>query len=345
LLKRVTIKEVAARASVSYQTVSKVINNQANFSAETKQRIWDAVRELGYTPSYTARSLKLQSSKTIGYSWQPSPPDHTNPILDEFLQSMFRTAELCGYYLLCFPYHADPTQYLATYHELIESGRVDAFVLSIVNYDDPCVNYLLQRNFPFVAFGSLDSPLSFPCVDVDGGLGLSLSVEHLLSLGHRKIAALAWPVDSRVGNQRMAGYFSAMQKAGIEVPEEWVQRGEGSFEVGYQCTLRLLEASETTRPTALVAMNDSMAIGAMAAIRQHGFQPGKDVAITGFDDTPIARYMNPPLTSLHQPVSQVGQNLMERLIAYLETGVFPDPFYELLAPQLMIRESTTGVNA
>ncbi len=343
MLKRVTLKQVAARASVSYQTVSKVINQKAHVSDETKERIWEAVREMGYTPSYTARSLRSQRSKTIGYSWEPSPPDQTNPILDEFLQSMFRSAETCGYYLLCFPYHAEISKQLDIYRELIDTGRVDAFVLSIVNYDDPCVNFLVERNFPFVAFGHLDDPTSFPNIDVDGGLGLHIAVEHLLSLGHHKIAALAWPADSRVGNNRMEGYFSALHEAGIDALPDWVQRGEGSYDVGFKSMLRLLEMPEPIRPTAVVAMNDLMAIGAMAAIHQKGLRPGKDIAVTGFDDTPTARYLNPPLTSLRQPISEIGQNLMGRLISYLETGTYPEPFGELVAPQLVIRASTTGI--
>ncbi len=343
MLKRVTLKEVAARASVSYQTVSKVINHKSHVTGETEERIYAAIRELGYTPSYTARSLRSQRSNTIGYSWQPSPPDQANPILDEFLQSMFRTAETCGYYLLCFPYHGEVSRQLDTYRDLIDTGRVDGFVLSVVNYGDPCVNYLLKRKFPFVAFGHLDDLQTFPYIDVDGGLGLHMAVDHLLSLGHRKIAALAWPEDSRVGNNRMDGYFNAMHEAGIEVQPEWVQRGVGSYEVGFNSTLRLLAMPEKIRPTGIVAMNDLMAIGAMAAIRQLGLFPGKDIGVTGFDDAPTARYLNPPMTSLRQPVSSIGQNLMQRLITYLETGVYPEPVGELVAPQLVIRASTTGV--
>lgn len=340
--KRVTLKEVAARASVSYQTVSKVINEKVHVSKDTEQRIWDAVRELDYTPSYTARSLRSQRSMTIGYSWEPSPPDQANPILDEFLQSMFRTAEIYGYYLLCFPYHAEIHRQLAIYREMIDTGRVDAFVLSIINYNDPCVNYLLERNFPFVGFGHLDNPRSFPNIDVDGGLGLHMAVDHLLELGHRRIAALAWPSDSRVGNNRMDGYYAAMRKAGIHTHTEWVQRGEGSYDVGFQATLKFLALPELLRPTAIVAMNDLMAIGAMAAIHQAGLRPGADIGVIGFDDSPTVRYLNPPLTSLRQPISTIGKTLMERLIAYLETGEYPDPMCELVAPQLVIRESTIG---
>jgi len=343
MVKRVTLKEVAARASVSYQTVSKVMNHKSHVSSDTEERINAAIRELGYTPSYTARSLRSQRSNTIGYSWQPSPPDQSNPILDEFLQSMFRAAEVCGYYLLCFPFHAEISRQLDTYRDLIDTGRVDAFVLSIVNYQDPCVSYLLERDFPFVAFGHLEDSNGFPYIDVDGGLGLHMAVEHLLSLGHRKIAALAWPEDSRVGNNRMDGYFAALQEAGIAAHPEWVQRGVGTYEIGFSSTLKLLSMPEEIRPTGIVAMNDLMAIGAMAAIRKLGLHPGKDIGVTGFDDAPTARYLHPPLTSLRQPVSSIGQRLMERLIAFLETGKYPEPVGELVAPQLVIRASTTGI--
>ena len=342
MLKRVTLKQVASRAGVSYQTVSKVINHQVHISTEVEKRIWETVAEMGYTPSYTARSLRIQRSRTIGYTWEPSPADQANPILDQFLQSMFNTAEKRGYYLLCFPY-LEPGKQLDMYRHLIDTGRVDAFVVSSLNYTDPYVAFLCEREFPFVAFGRLDGSLIFPNIDVDGGLGIRMAVEHLLSLGHRKIATLAWPINSRVGDNRIEGYFSAMHAAGIEVRPEWVERGEGSYEVGLRATTTLLALPETTRPTAIVAMNDLMAIGAMAAIRNFGLFPGKDIAVTGFDDTPTARFLNPPLTSLRQPVWEIGQHLMERLITYLETGHYPDPFEELVAPELVVRTSSTGI--
>ena len=341
--KRVTLKEVAARASVSYQTVSKILNHQAQASDETRQRVLEAVRELGYTPSYTARSLRSQRSKTIGYTWEPSSLDQFNPILDEFLRSMFVTAEERGYYLLCYPYYQDIERQLETYRRLIDTGRVDAFVLSIINYNDPYVHYLLEQKFPFVGFGRLDDPPSFPNIDVDGGLGLHMAVEHLFTLGHRRIAALVWPEDSRVGNSRMAGYYEAMNEMGVDVHPEWIKRGEGSYATGFQAGNQLLDLPGDIRPTGIVAMNDLMAIGAIAAIRQRGLRPGKDVAVTGFDDTPSARYLTPPLTSLRQPVSLIGRNLMERLISFLETGKYPEPFAELVAPELVVRESTTGI--
>lgn len=342
--RRATLKQVAERAFVSYQTVSKVINQKVRISPEAEQRIWKAVEELDYTPSYTARSLRAQRSQTIGYTWRPSPPDQANPILDLFLQSMFSTAEQKGYYLLCFP-HKDQEKILDSYRFLIDSGRVDAFIISSVDYGDPCIEFLHDQKFPFAAFGRLDGNFRFPYIDVDGGLGIKIAANHLLDLSHRKIAILAWPLNSRVGDNRIEGYFSAMKSAGIEVHPEWIQRGEGTYKVGYNATMKLLSFEKKKRPTAIIAMNDLMAIGAMAAIRHSGLLPGKDVAVTGFDDTPTARYLRPPLTSLRQPIWEIGQNLMDRLIELLESGTYPSPYEELVAPKLIIRESSTGIQA
>src|SRR5262245_46460145 len=125
-----TLKHVASSAGVSYQTVSKVLNRQIQVSKETEDRIHEAARSLGYRPSFVARSLRTQRTFTIGYSWPPSPPDQENIILDQFLQSMFFAAEERGYYLLCFPYHSKLDKHLATYNELIETRRVEGFVLS-----------------------------------------------------------------------------------------------------------------------------------------------------------------------------------------------------------------------
>lgn len=343
MFKSVTLKDVAAKAGVSYQTVSKVINNKANVSPETEKRIWDAIADLRYTTNYSARSLRRRRSNTIGYTWEPAPPDQSNPILDTFLQSMFRAAEEKDYYLLCFPYHADDKNLLKVYRQLYDTGRVDGFVISRLNYKDPTVPYLLERNMPFVGFGRLDeADKSFPYVDVDGGEGVAQAIAHLVSLGHRKIAALAWPEDSRVGNNRMEGYYQGHAKAGLMPDPRLVSRGEGSSLVGFEATTRLLGLPMEIRPTAVVCMNDVMAIGAMQAVQKAGIQVGRDFGVTGFDDTPTARYLTPPLTSISQPISTIGENLMKRLIEYLETGAYPEPRCELVAPMLEIRESTTG---
>jgi DNA-binding LacI/PurR family transcriptional regulator len=339
---RVTLKEVASSAGVSYQTVSKVINHQIQVSKETEERIWQSVRVLGYRPNYTARSLRSRRSFTIGYSWPPTPPGLANPILDQFLQSMFMAAEARGYYLMCFPYHADPARQLATYNDLVHTGRVDGFVLSSVEYDDPRILLLQESNFPFVAFGRSNPELEFPWLDVDGAAGIGMVVNHLLALGHTRIAALAWPETSRVGNNRMEGYFSALEAAGITPDPATIKRGEGRYAFGYRATLELLEMPKASRPTALLTLNDLMAIGAMQAAHDQGLKVGAQFAIAGFDDAPLVQYLNPPLTSVRQPIWDVGQRIIPMLLEYIEYGRPPEPPCLLINPQLIVRDSTGG---
>lgn len=339
-MKRVTIKEVAARANVSYQTVSKVINHKVEVLPETEKRIWTAVEELGYRPNYTARSLRSKRSYTIGYTWSPTPHGLTNPILDQFLQSMFLTAEQSGYYLLCFPYHEENERQLKVYSELIDTGRVDGFILSSIEYKDPRITFLMDQKFPFVGFGRSDDNVMFPYIDVDGGTGVYQSVKHLYESGRRKIAALAWPEDSRVGNNRMGGFFKAMEECGLSVDETLIARGSGNYEFGYQACDELLQLPLSLQPDAIVALNDYMAMGAMAAIQKQGLTPGKEIAVTGFDDNPIVRYLRPSLTTVQQPIWDIGQKVIEMLVYQLEEGKMPEPICSLIPPKLIIRQSS-----
>ncbi len=337
--RRVTLKQVAARAGVSYQTVSKVINGKAQVSPETEARIWAAIRELGYRPHYIARSLRSQRSRLIGYSWPPSPPDQPNPILDQFLQSMFTSAEEAGYHLLCFPHHYGERQ-IEAYRELIESARVDGFIVSSVEFDDPRIAFLLEQNVPFVAFGRSNPDWDFPYVDVDGAAGMTGVVEHLLERGHRRIAALAWPETSRVGQNRLEGYFAALSRAGITPLDAWIARGEGRFDFGYQATTHWLDLPAGERPTAIVALNDVMAIGAMRAAQERGLQVGVDIAITGFDDYPLVQYLTPPLTSVRQPIWEIGQRIVSMLVALLEGQPLQEK-HVLIQPELIVRASSS----
>lgn len=340
--KQVTLKEVSIRAGVSYQTVSKVLNRQVRVSPETEERIWSSARELGYKPNLIARSLRAQRSRMIGYSWEPTAPDVFNPILDHFLQAMVQEAERAGYHLLAFPFRPG-AEWTEGYRELIDTNRVDGFVVSSVDFDDPRILFLLERKFPFVAFGRSNPGLDFPYVDVDGAAGMRLVVEHLLDLGHRRFAVVTWPASSRVGQNRMDGVRVALSAAGISLSPERVAVGEGTYQFGYQCTLALLDHPQPERPTAVIAFNDAMAIGAMHAVQSRGLRVGKDVAVTGFDDTPMTQYLSPSLTTVRQPVWEIGERVMAMLLAILD-GKPPQDTHQLLVPRLIVRESTAPPN-
>jgi DNA-binding LacI/PurR family transcriptional regulator len=341
MVSKVTLKQVAARASVSYQTVSKVLNNHPQeVSRETEQRILEVVRELGYRPNHIARSMRAKRSHMIGYSWVQTSADQANHILDHFLTSMVQEAEAAGYHLLPFPFR-EGKDIVEAYRELIDTGRVDGFVLSSVNYNDPRIAFLLERNFPFVAFGRSNAELDFPYVDVDGFDGFRQATQYLISRGHECIAAIAWPEDSRVGNERMRGYVEAMQTAKLKIRKGWIERGEGTFEFGRAAATRLLKLPAADRPTAIVTLNDTQAIGALHAARDHDLVVGRqlgNLAIIGFDDAPMSQYLFPALTTVRQPIRKAGQKCVEILISLMR-GEPPSERQVLLTPKLVIRAS------
>lgn len=334
----VTLKAVAAHAGVSYQTVSKVLNGQLHVSEGTRQRIMNAVNELGYRPNQLARNMRAKRSHMIGYSWAQVPAGQVNQILDQFLTSMVLEAEAAGYHLLPFPFRDGQQAQVDDYRELIDTGRVDGFVLSSVNYNDPRIPFLLERKFPFVAFGRSNPDWDFPYVEVDNADGFCQAVEYLIARGHQRIAVIAWPEDSRVGNERMRGYFETMQAAGVEVKPTWIERGEGTFEFGREAASRFLDFPRLERPTAILTLNDTQAIGALHEARERGLEVGRDVAIVGFDDAPMSQYLFPPLTTVRQPIREAGLKCVEILVALME-GTKPQEEQILLKPQLIRRAS------
>lgn len=336
--KRVTIKDVAASAGVSYQTVSKVLNGTISVTKDTEERIWTAVNELNYRPNQSARSLRSQKTQMIGYSWGPNAQDDYNAIMDNFFQGMISTAERLDYYLLFFP-HAKSGDRISHYQKLIDTGRVDGFILSNIEYNDPRISFLSEKNFPFVSFGRPEPGFQTPSVDVDGKVGIQKAAVHLIENQHTKIAALAWDELSRVGNDRLEGYFSTMEQYKLPVHEEWIVRCPGVYEAGFEQTISLLSLPEAIRPTAIVALNDQMAIGAAHAVIAKGLQVGEDIAVTGFDGIPSTKYTSPTITTLKQPTWEIGQTVVQMLIKILNQEELDEQSI-LLEPELVIRESS-----
>jgi len=339
--KRVTLKDIAREAGVTYQTVSKILlGSEINVSSEVRSRVEAIAAELGYVPNVTARNLRARNSYLIGYSWQLELPGQLNPVLEGFVQSIVDHSERAGYHILMFPRHPNEDM-TAAYAELARTGRVDGFILSSLEYNDPRIPMLQQLNVPFVAFGQTGSRDSFPYVDVDNRAGMRMAVEHLLEQGHTRIGAIVWPETSRVGTDRLNGYIDAMQAAGLVIDPEWIKRGEGVFEHGYEATLELLALEAYRRPTAIVTLLDLLAIAAMRAVQECGLKVGHDVAIIGFDDVPIIQYLQPALTSVRQPVWEVGRCAVEMLISLVEHRPV-EKQQILLPPDLIIRESSVA---
>ena len=334
-----SIKDVAREAGVSIATVSYVLNNSRPVTPETRERVLNAVRRLGYRPNIIARNLQASETRLFGYTWRPTPPDSFNPILDRFLHSVAEAAARHGYRILTFP-TASAEEELAAYEELVLIGQVDGFILSNTDLNDQRVRALLDMKFPFVAFGRSNPDWDFPWVDVDGTAGTELATAHLVERGHRRIACLAWPEQSLTGQYRLQGYLKGMAQAGLEVRPEWIVRTENFHQEAYNVTWRLLSLPPEVRPTAIVAFTDLMAIGAINAGWDAGYQVGRDLAVVGFDDAPVAQFIRPPLSSLRQPIAEVGERLAVMLVDLVCGRPIAEP-HVLLRPELIVREASS----
>lgn len=335
-----TLKEIARRTGKSITTVSRALAGYDDVSPETKALVRRVAEELGYTPNLLARRLQKRRSDTIGLILPTFGPRFSDPFFSEFLAGVGNMAAEHGYDLLVSTQPPGDRE-LAVYRQKVQSRQVDGFVLVRTRRQDARIRYLCEIGFPFVAFGRTECELDFPFVDVDGIQGMRLIAEHLIGLGHRRIACLAPPPDLLFAEHRLIGLRQALADHGLELPESLIVLGDLTQKSGYQATMRLLDGPQP--PTAIAACNDLMALGAMSAIQERGLVVGRDVAVTGFDDIPMAEHSHPPLTTVHQPIYQIGKTVCEMLIRLLQ-GQEVAPRQVILAPRLMVRQSC-GANS
>lgn len=329
-----TLASVAAVAGVSRQTVSNVLNAPDRVAPETLARVRTAIESLHYRPNRVARSLRTRASRQLGYCFQPAPVGGLNVVLDRFVHAITESAAGDGFHVLLFTAPGGAAG-LDRYADLLAQQAVDGFVLSDTVVGDPRPGWLAARGVPFVSFGRTWTGEEHGAwVDVDGATGISQAVEHVHALGHRRIAFLGWPDGSGVGDDRLAGYRAACHR--LAVPPE-VVRGDGGIESGRAVAGRLLDRPDP--PTALVCVSDLAAHGALRAVTERGLRPGRDVAVTGFDDTPSAALPGIELTSVSQPIEQVGRAAVRMVLAQLGGAGEPGR-QRLLAPTLVIRSSS-----
>ncbi|MFD8381193.1 LacI family DNA-binding transcriptional regulator [Streptomyces sp. NPDC059679] len=332
----VTLAMVARRAGVSTQTVSNAINSPELLRPETLERVRQAIDEMGYRPSRAAQTLRTRSSKLIGYGIQPAPGGNTAPVMDRFLHALSQAADEAGYRILLFSCPPGGPS-LEGYDELLAQHDVDGFVLSNTARQDPRQAWLAKRGVPFVGFGRMWSGRQIgDWVDVDGASGTDAAVEHLVALGHRKIAFLGWPRGSGVGDDRAEGWQRAMRRH--ELPTRG-RRAEsvGDVEAARIAVKPLLDAGAT----AVVAASDMLALGCYHALRERGAAPGRDVAVVGFDDSPTAGILSPSLSSVAQPLEAVGRECVRLLLARM-ANQDAAPERVLLEPSLVVRDSATA---
>lgn len=338
-MSRATLKDVAAKAGVSYQTISKVLNHRARVSSETEKRIWQAVAELNYRPNVVAQNLRQQSSRLIGYAWGVGSLKTWRPVNNRFLHSVVYACEAQGYLVTFFTTHDDSFTDTKPYEELYGRRQVDGFILESTAENDPRIHYLLKERIPFVAFGRIQEELDFCWVDVDGNYGISTVVDYLLQQQHCRIGLIGWQQGGGpTGSDREKGYFCRLRQADIVPDPAWIYRGMNEFETGAQGLAQFLALPPERRPTAVVCVSDQIAVGAMNAAMAAGLEVGKDIAITGYDDVHMAQFAHTPLTTVRQPIGEVGQKVSQLLLDQI-SGKITTPQHILLKPKLIIRAS------
>ncbi|MFN8485474.1 MAG: LacI family DNA-binding transcriptional regulator [Anaerolineae bacterium] len=335
----VTLKDIARELNLSVTTVSRALYGYDDVAQQTRQRVWSAAAEMGYVPDTTAQRLRKGRTDTLGFVIPTFGPRFSDPFFTEFLAGIGNQASDLGFDLLVSTRAPGP-QEQAAYRRLVEGRLVDGLILVRTRRHDERVQYLSGRQFPFVAFGRTDLDAPYACVDTDGTAGFRQLVEYLIGLGHRRMACLSADPELTFVSHRLAGFHAALAEHHLAIDPDLIVRSDLTQRGGYEAASSLLD--RTPRPTALVCLNDLMALGAMRAAQERGLVVGRDISITGFDDIPPAENSHPPLTTLEQPVYDIGKRLCAMLVRLIR-GEPLDEAQVLLKPTLVVRDSSGPV--
>jgi len=325
---RPTIRDVAERAGVSIATVSRVLNDRADVSVETRERVREVARSVGYSADPAARALATQRTRLVGVvvGDNAGHRDLSLVFFGKVLAAISRRLAHAEYEALL---------------QAIDGGvqhRFDAAILIGLDGDDPLVAELSGRNVPLVGVDVRISGGRTAFVGSDHADGVRLALAHLYALGHRRIAHLAGATNTLAGADRIAAFRRETDRLGLALSDEYIREGDFSSASGYRETCSVLALPE--RPTAIVAASDLMALAALQAIRDVGLEPGTDVAIVGFDDLEAAALAHPPLTTIRQDRQELGTVAAERAIELIEDPE-ADPPATVLPVELVVRASSS----
>jgi len=340
--RRPTIRQVAARAGVSHQTVSRVINAEGYVGQATRARVLKAIAELNYVPNGIARSLSSNRSHTLGVV--------SNDISDHSFAELAAGAELearrQGYYLIIGSVDDELPEDEEAYLRLMQQRRIEGLIVARPRLRAPSRRLLVEmaRSIPTVVIASRVEAPRLHSVDIDNHGGGRAAVAHLVERGHRELATITGPLDWVSASARLEGARDALREAGlggellVEGSADWGVEG------GRAAMSRLLASGR--RFTAVFAQSDLLALGAIAELQAHGVAVPRDVSVVGYDDIPVARYLSPALTTIRQPMGAVGaravQILVQRLAHSSSAGAQPRARHDLVGVSLVVRNSVAS---
>jgi LacI family repressor for deo operon, udp, cdd, tsx, nupC, and nupG len=328
-----TIVDVAKLAGVSRSTVSRVLNNSPRVDQETRRKVFKAIEQLNYEPSAAARNLRKQETRLIAVL----VPDISNPFFSRLLEGMEGAAIQHGYKIILCITGEDAGRELQ-YMRLIERKQVDGMILTALRNPLEVIQPFLQYGPIVFANEYLDhDPL--PSVAIDNIASSRMVMEHFIALGHRRIAFINGPEHIIICRDRRIGYVHALEHAGIPVDEALIREADYSMNGGDRCTETLLML--TSPPTAIFAANDTMAVGVLKALKRHGMNIPEDVAVAGFDNNPFSTVVEPNVTTVDQPINEMGDQAMQLLLQWIDKGEEPVESRRIvLETSLCIRQSS-----
>ena len=337
--KRATIKDVANEAQVSPATISYVLNNKESISAETKERVLEAIKRLNYVPNLSARSLAANTSKLIGVLI-PQTEDSSmlmfnNPFYSEIIGGIEYGARVNGYHVLISGTNADES-----YLRLAKERNLDGIII-IGMYPDDFFNELKKTQIPIVLIDSYCSDHYFHSVQINDRYGAYIATKYLLDKGHRSVALIAGEVKKNgVVEKRYLGYCDALKEYSIPVRSQLVFEGQVDFKSGMAQGEKL--AKSPLKPTAAFAVADIMAIGAIKRLLQMGVKVPDDVSIIGFDDINLSKYINPGLTTVRQDINKKGEMAIKLILNSINSQTGKQ---EIILPvEIVERESVKALD-
>lgn len=326
------MKDVARLAGVSTSTVSHVINNNRFVSETIREKVTSAIGALNYAPSALARSLKLNQTHTIGMLLTAS----SNPFYAEVVRGVERSCYERGYSLILCNTEGDKNRMDRSLETLLQK-RVDGLLIMCTESHVPSAEIL--RRYPSIPSVMMDwAPFEgeSDIIQDNSLLGGEMATQYLISRGYTRIACIAGPQDKTPARLRLEGYQRAMDAAGLAVPRGYIADGDFEFQGGFNAMQQLLKLN--ARPQAVFTSNDAMAVGVYHALYLAGMRIPQDMAVMGYDDIELARYMTPPLSTIHQPKDELGELAIDTLLHRMTS---PGASQQLLVltPELMKRAS------
>ncbi|MFB6290498.1 MAG: LacI family DNA-binding transcriptional regulator [Candidatus Bipolaricaulia bacterium] len=335
-----TLDQVAEIAGVSRATVSRVINNRQNVSEETREKVQEAIKESGYKPHGIARSLAKNETGIIGLVIPEAVSRlFSDPFFAPFIRAATEECNDLGYELM-LSLLTTPDEEEKLYPDIVSNSFLDGLLIASNPVEDPLLEALIDDGTPFVSVGRHPNEQA-NYVDVNNYGGAKQATEYLLNSGHERIATITGPLDQAPAIDRLRGYKDALKEADLEVEDGLIYEGDFTEESGSKGIHKLL----ANFPTAVFAANDLIAIGVLKELKEMNKKVPEDIAIVGFDDIQASSAVEPPLTTISQPIDDLGRESVRYLKKLIERNQSTEqndekPIRKVLNTELIVRSST-----